>query len=34
VRALFDVLAGRELPAQLGALAGYDAQPCGRILAA
>jgi putative molybdopterin biosynthesis protein len=34
VRALLDVLAGRELPAQLEALEGYDAAPCGRILAA
>ena len=34
VRALLDVLAGRELPAQLGALEGYDPEPCGRILAA
>lgn len=34
VRALLDVLAGRELPAQLAALQGYDANPCGRILAA
>jgi molybdate-binding protein/DNA-binding XRE family transcriptional regulator len=34
VRALLDVLAGRELPAQLAALAGYDAEPCGRIVAA
>ncbi|MGH9304714.1 MAG: substrate-binding domain-containing protein [Acidimicrobiales bacterium] len=34
VRALLDVLAGRELPAQLKALEGYDAEPCGRILAA
>jgi putative molybdopterin biosynthesis protein len=34
VRALLDVLAGRELPAQLGALQGYDPEPCGRILAA
>lgn len=34
VRALLDVLAGRELPAQLGALDGYDPEPCGRILAA
>ena len=34
VRALLDVLAGRELPAQLAALQGYDADPCGRILAA
>ena len=31
VRALLDVLAGRELPAQLAALDGYDAAPCGRI---
>jgi len=30
VRALLDVLAGRELPAQLAALDGYDAAPCGR----
>lgn len=34
VRALLDVLAGRELPAQLAALQGYDADPCGRIVAA
>ncbi|MHB1989108.1 MAG: substrate-binding domain-containing protein [Acidimicrobiales bacterium] len=34
VRALLDVLAGRELPAQLAALEGYDADSCGRILAA
>lgn len=34
VRALLDVLAGRELPAQLAALEGYDADPCGRFLAA
>jgi molybdate-binding protein len=34
VRALLDVLGGRELPRQLAALRGYDAQPCGRILAA
>lgn len=34
VRALLDVLAGRELPAQLAALNGYDPEPCGRILAA
>jgi len=34
VRALLDVLAGRELPRQLAALKGYDAEPCGRILAA
>jgi molybdate-binding protein len=31
VRALLDVLAGRELPAQLAAIAGYDAAPCGRV---
>ena len=34
VRALLDVLAGRELPAQLDAIAGYDADPCGRVLEA
>jgi putative molybdopterin biosynthesis protein len=34
VRALLDVLGGRELPRQLAALDGYDADPCGRILAA
>jgi molybdate-binding protein len=34
VRGLLDVLGGRELPRQLAALAGYDAEPCGRILAA
>lgn len=34
VKALLDVLAGRELPAQLTALEGYDAEPCGRIIAA
>lgn len=34
VRALLDVLGGRELPRQLAALDGYDAEPCGRILAA
>lgn len=34
VRALLDVLAGRELPAQLAALEGYDAECCGRIPAA
>ncbi len=34
VKALLDVLAGRELPDQLAALEGYDADPCGRILAA
>lgn len=32
VRALLDVLAGHELPAQLAAIAGYDATPCGRVL--
>jgi putative molybdopterin biosynthesis protein len=34
VQGLLDVLAGRELPAQLAALQGYDADPCGRIVAA
>jgi molybdate-binding protein/DNA-binding XRE family transcriptional regulator len=34
VRALLDVLGGRELRKQLAALKGYDAEPCGRILAA
>jgi molybdate-binding protein len=34
VRALLDVLAGRELPDQLAAIAGYDAEPCGRVLEA
>ncbi|MGO9557715.1 MAG: substrate-binding domain-containing protein [Acidimicrobiales bacterium] len=34
VQGLLDVLAGRELPAQLAALEGYDADPCGRIVAA
>jgi len=34
VRALLDALGGRELPRQLAALEGYDAEPCGRILAA
>jgi putative molybdopterin biosynthesis protein len=34
VRALLQVLGGRELPRQLAALRGYDAEPCGRILAA
>lgn len=34
VRALLDVLAGRELPAQLAALEGYDPDPCGRFIAA
>jgi molybdate-binding protein len=33
VRALLDVLVGRELPVQLAALEGYDAEPCGRIMA-
>ncbi len=31
VRALLQVLAGRELPAQLAAIAGYDTAPCGRV---
>jgi putative molybdopterin biosynthesis protein len=31
VRALLDVLAGRELPSQLAAIAGYDAAPCGKV---
>ena len=31
VRALLDVMAGSELPAQLQAIAGYDATPCGRV---
>jgi molybdate-binding protein len=34
VRALLDVLAGRELRAQLSAIAGYDTDPCGRVLEA
>ncbi len=34
VRALLDVLGSRELPRQLAALDGYDADPCGRVLAA
>jgi molybdate-binding protein len=34
VRALLDVLAGRELPAQLAAISGYDPGPCGRVLEA
>ena len=34
VQALLDVLASRELPAQLGLIAGYDAAPCGRVLEA
>ncbi len=33
VRALLDVLAGSELPAQLSAIAGYDVSPCGRVAA-
>jgi molybdate-binding protein len=32
VRALLDVLAGQELPAQLAAIAGYDPTPCGRVM--
>jgi molybdate-binding protein/DNA-binding XRE family transcriptional regulator len=32
IRALLDVLAGRELPAQLAAITGYDPGPCGRVL--
>jgi putative molybdopterin biosynthesis protein len=31
VRALLDVMAGSELPAQLRAIAGYDITPCGRV---
>jgi len=31
---LLDVLGGRELPRQLAALEGYNAEPCGRILVA
>ena len=31
IRALLDVLAGSELPAQLAAIAGYDAAPCGKL---
>jgi molybdate-binding protein/DNA-binding XRE family transcriptional regulator len=34
VRALLDVLAGKELRAQLATIAGYDAEPCGRVLEA
>lgn len=34
VKAFLDVLAGRELRQQLGALDGYNAESCGRILAA
>jgi molybdate-binding protein/transcriptional regulator with XRE-family HTH domain len=33
IRALFEVLAGSELPAQLGAIAGYDVSPCGKVVA-
>jgi molybdate-binding protein/DNA-binding XRE family transcriptional regulator len=33
IGALFDVLAGSELPAQLGAIAGYDVSPCGKVAA-
>ncbi len=33
IRALLDVLAGSELPAQLGAIAGYDVSPCGKVAA-
>ena len=31
IRALLDVLAGSELPAQLAAIAGYDPRPCGKL---
>jgi putative molybdopterin biosynthesis protein len=31
VRALLDVLAGPELPAQLAAITGYDPNPCGKV---
>jgi len=31
IRALLDVLAGSELPAQLAAIAGYDTGPCGKV---
>jgi len=31
IHALLDVLAGSELPAQLAAIAGYDAGPCGKV---
>jgi molybdate-binding protein len=34
IRALLDVLAGSELPAQLAAIAGYDTAPCGKVLEA
>ncbi len=32
VRALLDVMAGSELRAQLGAISGYDAAPCGTVM--
>ena len=32
VRALLNVMAGSELRAQLGAIAGYDATPCGTVV--
>jgi molybdate-binding protein/DNA-binding XRE family transcriptional regulator len=32
VRALLDVMAGSELRAQLSAIAGYDATPCGAVV--
>ena len=32
VRALLDVMAGSELHAQLGAISGYDATPCGTVV--
>jgi len=31
IHALLDVLAGRELPSQLAAIAGYDTAPCGKV---
>jgi len=31
IRALLDVLAGSELPAQLAAISGYDTGPCGKV---
>jgi molybdate-binding protein/DNA-binding XRE family transcriptional regulator len=31
IRALLDVLAGSELPAQLAAIVGYDTAPCGKV---
>ena len=33
VRALLDVMAGSELRAQLSAISGYDAAPCGTVVA-